>query len=510
VEFGVVKEVEYSSCSVEKDGDKTIASTPMPCAEGMLRKLSVLMPIYNERWTLREIVDRVLNSPVPLEIEVVAVDDASRDGSWDILQALANEDSRIKAIRHPANRGKGAAIRTAIEHMTGDVAVVQDADLEYDPNEYPLLLEPILQGNADAVFGSRFLGHTSRVHPFWHTLINRSLTLLSNMLNDLTLTDMETCYKMVRADILKRLRLSSNTFTLEPELSCRLAQWKARIYEVPISYSGRSFQEGKKIRARDGLKAIWAMFRTKYLDPQFTDHQGFYILSSISKATKHHRWILDQVKPFLGQRLLEAGPGIGNLTGMLLNRTRLLLVENDPLYVSMLKQRFSLRSSVQVDHADLTNPKNFSIWEKERLDTVLCSNVLEYLEPDEDVLRGFCQTLTPGGHCVVVVPAEQWLYNPMDKALGHCRRYTQEELRQKMTTAGFEVVLAKQFGRLGALSWAISGHMLRHREPGPKQMIWSNRLLPLAKLLEYVLPMRGMSLMMVGRKPIRQVQRMAA
>jgi hypothetical protein len=238
----------------------------IPCRPFM--KLSVLMPIYNERKTLEKIVQRVLASPVCLEIEIIAVDDASTDGSWELLQQLSKADPRIHAIRQPKNSGKGAAIRTAIQHITGDVAIVQDADLEYDPQEYPLLLQPILDGKADAVFGSRFTGHTRHVVSFWHSLINKLLTLLSNMLNDLTLTDMETCYKMVRVDVLKQLRLTCKSFTFEPELTCRLAQCRARIYEVPISYFARSYQDGKKIRAMDGLQAIWAILRSKFSNPQ--------------------------------------------------------------------------------------------------------------------------------------------------------------------------------------------------------------------------------------------------
>ncbi|NQT12118.1 MAG: glycosyltransferase family 2 protein, partial [Planctomycetes bacterium] len=214
---------------------------------------------------------RVLRSPISLEIELVAVDDRSSDGSWELLQQLAEADARVRVFRHECNRGKGAAIRTAIEHVTGDVAIIQDADLEYDPSEYAELLGPILNDDADAVFGSRFVGHPRRVLRFWHSLVNKGLTLLSNMVNDLTLTDMETCYKMVRADILKRLRLKSNSFTIEPELTCRLARCGARIYEVPVSYSRRSFQEGKKIRPIDGLKALWAIVRFRFLDSHSID-----------------------------------------------------------------------------------------------------------------------------------------------------------------------------------------------------------------------------------------------
>lgn len=221
--------------------------------------LSVLVPAYNEGPTVARVFERL--AAVPLRLEVIAVDDGSSDDTGRQLEALAAQGRIHRVIRHPRNRGKGAAIRTAIAAATGDVVVVQDADLEYDPAEFPQLLGPILDGRADAVYGSRFLGGPHRVLFFWHSVGNTVLTLLSNMLTDLNLTDMETCYKMVRADVMKRLPLTSDRFGFEPEITARLAQARARIYEMPISYSGRTYAEGKKINWRDGVAALWHILR---------------------------------------------------------------------------------------------------------------------------------------------------------------------------------------------------------------------------------------------------------
>ena len=226
-------------------------------------KLSIVVPVLNEEATLKSILERVNAVEIPMEKEIIVIDDGSTDGTPAIAEEMAAR-LPIKLIRHPQNRGKGAAVRTGFEHMTGDFVLIQDADLEYDPAEYPKLLAPLIAGVADAVYGARFLGGPHRVLYFWHYVGNRFLTLVTNVLYNINLNDMETCFKVMRTDMVRRLRLGANRFGIEPEITAQLVKKKARIYETPVSYFGRTYEEGKKIRWHDALVALAVLVRERF------------------------------------------------------------------------------------------------------------------------------------------------------------------------------------------------------------------------------------------------------
>jgi glycosyltransferase involved in cell wall biosynthesis len=245
------------------------AAPPLRPASPPLHKVSVVIPVYNERDTVAEILARVASAPLPagLERELVVVDDCSTDGTRDRLRELAARGQpAFRLFEQPVNQGKGAALRRGFAEATGEIVIIQDADLEYDPDEYPVLLAPIVAGKADVVYGSRFLSGPHRVLLFWHYAGNKFLTTLSNICSNLNLTDMETCYKVFRRDLLDGMPLRSNRFGIEPELTAKFARRRARIYEVPVSYHGRTYDQGKKIGWKDGFSAIWAIVRYNLWD----------------------------------------------------------------------------------------------------------------------------------------------------------------------------------------------------------------------------------------------------
>jgi glycosyltransferase involved in cell wall biosynthesis len=225
--------------------------------------VSVVMPVYNEAGTVAKVIQNVMVQPCVQEL--VVVDDCSSDASLKVLQGLAEKDARIKVFHHETNQGKGAALRTAISKTAGAIVIIQDADLEYDPAEYPILIQPILEGKADVVFGSRFAGGAHRVLYFWHSVGNQFLTMLSNMATNLNLTDMETCYKVFKQEIIRKITIEENRFGFEPEITAKVSKQDIVIFEVPISYDGRTYAAGKKIGWKDGVRAIWCIFKYNFL-----------------------------------------------------------------------------------------------------------------------------------------------------------------------------------------------------------------------------------------------------
>jgi SAM-dependent methyltransferase len=473
---------------------------PVTTANPPMNKLSVLMPLYNESRTLRTIIKRVMDSPVDMEIELICVDDSSSDNSLSILNELAGVDPRIVVVSQPENMGKGAAIRAAIERMTGDIAIIQDADLEYSPEEYPRVVAPIRDGVADAVYGSRFASsEVRRVLFFWHALGNRLLTTMSNMANDINLTDMETCYKAVRADWLKRLRLTSNRFGLEPEITARLARSGARMYEVPISYHGRTYDEGKQIGWRDGLEALWLIAKFRFIDTKHLRDSAHVTLENLANAPGISRWMLKQFDPHIGQHVLEAGCGAGNVTPSLIERERLTAVDFDKAHVESLRRRFGHLENFNIVEGDLTDPSLYERLEGD-FDSVVCINVLEHLEKPEVAVRGFRDVLRSRGHALILVPAHNWLFSAADEALGHSMRYSRQALESVLDGAGFEIVSIRQFNRLGVLGWMIN-KMLQRTDIGRFQARMFGWLLPIARLVETFAFLPGLSWIAIARAP---------
>jgi len=473
--------------------------------------LSVVMPCFNEAATVESMVARVLASPYTAE--VIVVDDGSTDGSAELLAGLT--DPRLRVLTQDRNRGKGAAVRLGFSHATSPFVIVQDADGEYDPDEFPHVLAPLLADKADVVYGSRF--HTARPHRvlyFWHSVGNRILTTTSNVFTNLNLTDMETCYKVFRREVIQSFVIEEDRFGFEPEITAKVARGGWRIYEVGISYSGRTYAEGKKINWKDGVRAIYCIVRYSALggrllkpptgshadvvDFDEADEELTTTLDSLDGATNYADWIYSMMEPHLGQKVLEVGAGHGTLTDRLMQGRCVTATDVSPRCVAMLEEKYRDDPEVDVKFCDIEQDV-----EPGPFDSVVLVNVLEHLDDDEKALRRLREALRPGGSLLLFVPAFERLYSDFDRRIGHRRRYHRRALADVVTSAGLDPVDIHYVNSLGVAAWWLVAKKLR-RTPadGPLVATFDRAVVPtLRRMEERYTPPFGQSLLCVARRP---------
>jgi SAM-dependent methyltransferase len=473
--------------------------------------LAIIVPVYNEQYLVESSLRRLLSldaSELLERIQVIVVDDGSGDRTPAVLARFRRSLTDFGGskfdwlfLQHELNRGKAAAIRTGLAHADTELVAIHDADLEYHPQDLLKMVHVFFAEEADAVFGSRFLtSQYRRVLFFRHELGNRFLTLLSNLVSDLNLTDMETCYKMVRTKLLQSIPLVSERFGIEPEITIKLAKRGARIFEVPIRYAGRTYQEGKKIGWKDGVKTLGAIARFALSDRVYGDHDGAgQMTGRLQRAPRFTRWMADMIRPYIGESVLEIGAGTGNLALQLLPRTLYWASEVNPLYLAHLDTLTQNRPYLRVGYTD--GERNQSYPPELKFDTVVGLNVIEHLADDVVALQNVRHALIQGGRAIVLVPASPRLFGTLDEVLGHQRRYSRDQLTSLAERAGFTVEAVLPFNRVGAIGWWLNGSVLRRTSLGLCQIKMLNLLTPLLRRLDRWLPLPPLSWIAVLQNP---------
>ena len=330
---------------------------------------------------------------------------------------------------------------------------------------------------------------------FWHTVGNRFLTTLSNLFTNLNLSDMETCYKAFRSDLIRNITIRSNGFGVEPELTAKLSKLKCNIYEVPISYAGRSYGEGKKTRWWDGLTAIWVILKYWVIDD--VGDVGRFTLGVLERAAKYNRWLYDAMAPYLGERILEVGAGIGNISRLLTGHKLLVVTDGEANYLSYLTAVFGKYQNVKVRPFDLDRGPDAELGSF-GFDTIVCMNVLEHIEDDLRALRYMKSLLIPGGRLVLLVPAMRWLNGSLDTSLGHYRRYEKPDLGERLDQSGYRVQTMKYLNMIGVLGWFLNARILKRRTLSSGSLRFFDLLVPLLRLEKRLKPTFGLSVLAVA------------
>ncbi len=452
--------------------------------------LTILIPAYNEAATIETALRRLWKVELPLPCETIVIDDASDDPTAELVERLREESPYpLRLIRHQRNRGKTAALRSGLAQARGSLTLIYDADLEYDPADIPRLLAPVLEGLADAVYGSRFQSPERRVLFFWHALGNRLVTALANLFANLNLTDMETCFKLVRTDTLRRMRLRSERFGFEPEVTVKLGRLGERVYEVPIRYAGRSYDEGKKIRWWDALRAVGTILRAGLLEAPLADPEAAWRWRR-ERLRRYHRELLRRLAPAVGPRVLVAGPDRDGLLLHLLPSRRLLVLEPDPDRVARLRSRFSHRPNVAIRP---WSPDQGEVgMEGEVFDTIItappgdgCPERLPFL-PDRTYMPA------PGGHLVVLLPAGP-------APAGEPERCRPEQARRMVEEAGLTLVRLEYFDMVGAVGCWCASRIPVLRRLRSRWVALYRYLQPLLLLERIAPPPIGRTLLVIAR-----------
>jgi len=454
-------------------------------------RLSIIIPVFNEILTIQAIIRAIRESP--LDKELIVVDDASTDGTRRVLERLKGPD--MKLIFHAENKGKGAAIRSAVPHVTGDVVVIQDADLEYSPSQFPSLLTHIERNEADVVYGSRFRGdHRSFI--FSHFIGNQLLTWFTNLLYNSCLTDMETCYKMMRASIFRELDLQANRFDIEPEITAKILRRGHRLLEVPIDYVGRGYSEGKKIKWTDGLGAVWALLKWRLL----AKGPDCPLEKLLGGLFEHHRWVSSWILPHLGQRVVHFSGLSGELDRFLLDRDALWVSDPDPANLAALGRKFRYVDHVKVEALHLDHPQLTQQMAEFAPDTFLVTELMVRVPDERELLRRLV-AVAPGPLRLVLIGPSGNDCLPLDTELGRIRRCSATTLTRLVEELGFTVQTTETHNALGGLGWRLVGWIPTSIRPLGLSSWGYRKLLPLVRWLDDAgLSSFGNSVVLVARR----------